>query len=67
MNIKKIAEGLVEELNVEFNKKNEEVKMLKGAIQGVEFFYSRLMEEIGKPSEQDSSTADSSKKAKAKK
>ena len=70
MNVQKIAQKLVDELQKELNEKTDQGKLLTGAIQGVNLLYSKLIEagqEASKADEQGSKPKGTSKKAKAKK
>lgn len=42
--INEVAQELVNELSAEMKQKNEEVKLLQGAIKGIEVLYNKLLE-----------------------
>ena len=70
MNIQEIAQQLVNELSAELNKKVDEQSIIKGAIQGVNLLYTKIInaqqqEQVA--DEQDSPVKASKSKGKAKK
>lgn len=68
MDVQKIAQGLVDELTKEMGKAEENVTLIKGAIEGVNLLYVRLKEEHERlTSNEDSKPAAPQKKTRGRK
>ena len=52
MNIQETAQKLVDELQQEIDQGQDNIKMLQGAVQGINLFFNRLAEETKKAEEQ---------------
>ena len=60
-NIQEIAQKLVVELETEMKKQEGEVAGLRGAVQGVNFLYTRIMEALNPPVEEKAKEDEDSK------
>lgn len=70
MDLQKIAQELVDELNGEIKKSQENTTLLNGAVQGVNLLYNRLrvlIEEAEKKNAEDNKVADEKPAAKKRK